>query len=90
MRVYDGTNITGYLNGSNANAATSMTWTTPKEAGNGNNWYLCFGTGETTTYLGGTANYFSGSLGIIRVYKTAFSSAQVTQNYNSTKTKYGL
>lgn len=89
VRVYNGTTCTPYLNGVAGSGAT-MNWTTPSENGNGNVWYLNFGISETTTYLGQTATWFSGRFGIIRVYYSALTAAQILQNYNADKSKYGL
>jgi hypothetical protein len=33
---------------------------------------------------------FKGSIGIVRIYNTALTSAQVLQNYNANKSRYGL
>lgn len=89
VRVYNGTTCTPYLNGV-AGTAGNMTWTTPKENGNGNNWFLNFGIVETTTYSGATTSWFAGRIGVIRVYYAALTAAQVLQNYNATKSRYGL
>jgi len=90
VRVYSGTQLTSYLNGSAANSPASIAWRTPVENGNGNNWFLQFGVSEITSYNASTANYFSGRIGVIRVYNSALSAAQIQSNYNSTKAIYGL
>ena len=41
-------------------------------------------------YLGGVQNYFNGYIGSFRIYDRALNSAEVTQNYNAAKWKYGL
>jgi hypothetical protein len=89
VRVYNGSLCTPYLNGIEGTAA-SMVWTSPVENGNGNNWFLNFGINETTTYSGATTGWFSGRIGVIRVYYAALTGAQVLQNYNATKSRYGL
>lgn len=89
VRVYDGSVCTPYLNGV-AGTAASMTWTSPSENGNGNNWFLNFGINETTTYSGATTGWFAGRIGVIRVYYNALTASEVLQNYNATKSKYGL
>jgi hypothetical protein len=43
------------------------------------------------SYNGGEyAQWFNGKIGIVRLYNTALSAAQVLQNYNASKSKYGL
>ena len=57
-----------------------------------------FGTTLNTTnplyigsYNGGELNqYYAGRIGITRLYNTALSDAEVLQNYNADKEKYGL
>jgi hypothetical protein len=36
------------------------------------------------------SNYFTGRIGIIRIYNSALTSSQVLQNYNSDKSQFGL
>jgi len=43
------------------------------------------------SYNGGEyAQWYDGKIGIVRIYNTALTSAQVLQNYNADKAKYGL
>lgn len=43
------------------------------------------------SYNGGEfSQWFNGRIGIVRLYNTALTSAQVLQNYNADKSKYGL
>jgi hypothetical protein len=43
------------------------------------------------SYNGGEyAQWYHGKIGIVRIYNTALTSAQVLQNYNADKAKYGL
>jgi hypothetical protein len=72
---------TVYINGAQGPQQTSLTGTLP--------------TGQTNQYIGkyGAAgdNYpFNGRIAESRVYNIALSAAQVLQNYNATRTKYGL
>jgi hypothetical protein len=89
VRVYNGTTCSSYLNGV-AGASSNITWTTPRENGNGNNWFVNFGYTETTTFGGITAGWFTGRIGVIRIYYAALTAAEVLQNYNATKSRYGL
>lgn len=38
----------------------------------------------------GTGNYFNGSVYLCRVYNRALSAAEIAQNYNATKARFGL
>ena len=83
VRVYNGTNIAyAYVNKVKS-ADTSITWTVPNPG-----WYLSFGSSDTTFFSTGTA--FQGSIGVIRLYNKVLTLAEVTQNYNADKSKYGL
>jgi hypothetical protein len=43
------------------------------------------------SYNGGEfTQYFNGKIGIVRLYNTALTASQVLQNYNESKSKYGL
>jgi len=43
------------------------------------------------SYNGGEyAQWYDGKIGIVRIYNTALTSAQVLQNYNADRAKYGL
>ncbi len=89
VRTYDGTTLTGYLNGTNAGGGVAMTFDSPDDDGE-SSWYLAFGAEDITTYSGSTAGWLSGRVGIMRVYDRALSSAEVTSNYNNAKSIYGL
>lgn len=90
VRTYDGTTCTGYVNGVAGNSVT-VSWVSPKDNGQGNVWYLNFGNAETTSFSGiATAGWFAGRIGVIRIYYSALTAAQVLQNFNATKGGYGL
>jgi hypothetical protein len=43
------------------------------------------------SYNGGEySQWFNGKIGITRLYNRALSDAEITQNYNADKSKYGL
>ena len=72
---------TVYINGAQGPQQTSLTGTLP--------------TGQTNQYIGkygavGDNFPFNGRIAESRVYNIALSAAQVLQNYNATRTKYGL
>jgi hypothetical protein len=72
---------TVYINGAQGPQQTSLTGTLP--------------TGQTNQYIGkygavGDNFPFNGRIAESRVYNIALTAAQVLQNYNATRTKYGL
>ena len=89
VRTYNGTTLTGYVNGSNTSGGVTMTFDSPNDDGE-TSWYLAFGAEDTTTYSGSTAGWLDGRVGIMRVYNRALSGAEVTSNYNDAKSIYGL
>jgi hypothetical protein len=69
--------INGVSQGSKAHSFTSIRNTTnPLYIGSFNN--------------GQFAQWLNGKIGIVRIYNSALTSSQVTQNYNANKSKYGL
>lgn len=38
----------------------------------------------------GTSYYFSGNIGIVKMYNTTLNTTQISQNYNALRTRYGL
>ena len=83
VRVYNGSNTAyAYLNKVKS-SDTAITWSTPTPG-----WYLNFGASETTFFATGAA--FQGKLGVVRLYNRVLSQAEITQNYNATKSLYGL
>lgn len=83
VRVYNGSNQAyAYLNKVQS-STTSITWNTPTPG-----WYLNFGSSETTKFATGAA--FQGKIGVVRLYNRVLTLAEVTQNFDATKTKYGL
>jgi hypothetical protein len=88
-RTYDGTTLKGYVNAANGGGGVAMTFDSPGDDGF-SNWHLAFGAQDTTTFSGSTAGWLSGRVGIMRVYDRALSGAEVTSNYNDSKSIYGL
>lgn len=90
VRVYNGSNTAyAYLNKVKS-SDTSITWDPPYYAGapGRTGWYLNFGSSETTSFA--TSAAFQGKLGVIRLYNRVLSLAEITENYNATKSLYGL
>ena len=53
--------------------------------------YLSMGKDDNSgTYLNGVANYFNGYIGSWKIYNTALTPAQVTQNFNALRGRYGI
>lgn len=83
VRVYNGSNTAyAYLNKVKS-SDTSVAWIPPSPGR-----YLNFGSSETTKFANGNA--FQGTLGVVRLYNRVLSQAEVTQNYDATKSLYGL
>ena len=83
VRVYNGSNTAyAYVNKVKS-SDTSITWVTPSPA-----WYLNFGLSDTTAFS--TSVRFQGKLGVIRLYNRVLSQSEITQNFDATKSKYGL
>jgi len=76
--VYNGTNITTYLN-STQSSQVAKTGTISTDSGS-------FYIGQ---YPGG-AYYFTGGVATVKIYNIALSAAEVTQNYNALRARYGL
>ena len=88
-RTYDGTTLKGYLNAANGGGGVAMTFDSPVDE-TPPGWFLAFGAQDITTFSGSTAGWLSGRVGIMRVYDRALSGAEVTSNYNDSKSIYGL
>ena len=76
--TYDGTNIKLYINGS-LNQTTASSTAPVRNAG-----------GHRIMRRWDTADYWGGNLAVLRVYNTALSSTDVSQNYSAQKTRFGL
>jgi hypothetical protein len=63
---------------------------TPWGNGGVNSYILTLGHGDATQQSGAGANYFKGNIGIVRLYNRALTATEITANYNSTKSIYGL
>jgi hypothetical protein len=80
--TYDGSTIRQYVNGV-ANGGTLNYVGTPTSGGE----IRLMRRWDNVVSAG---NLFNGVLSIVRVYNKALSSAEVLQNYNATKTRFGL
>ena len=76
--VRNGTTITHYLNGQPDGSSTngaSITTNNPFTIGNGHNY---------------TSEAFSGNIASVKVYNRALSAAEIQQNFNATRGRYGI
>jgi hypothetical protein len=85
---YDGTNGVSYTNAATPRTVAVSRWT-PWTNGGVNSYLLTIGRRDTTNQSG-ASNYFKGNIGIVRLYNRALTSTEITANYNSTKSIYGL
>jgi len=77
-----------YFNGehlSYANATTANVWKKPVSAMNGG-----MTIGSSSHSVGNTTHGFEGKIGIIRVYKRALTHAEIKQNFNANRSRFGL
>lgn len=82
---WDGSTIRIYLNG-NLESTTSTL-----QAVNGRQNVTVLGSGTTPRSIGSrSGSYFNGKFSMFRNYNTSLSTAEVLQNYNATKFRFGL
>jgi hypothetical protein len=74
--TYDGTNVRGYINGSLGYTSATVTFPT--------------NTDTTPLSLGRGDEYGNGTVASLGLYNRALSQAEVLQNYNAGKTRFGL
>ena len=93
--VYNGSTLTAYVNGQVAGTSISYVRQTPYNNGGNLGLYYTIGYPTSTnmatspggTGLGPASNF---KLGAFNVYNNALSATEVLNNYNATKTSYGL
>lgn len=83
--TYNGTTVKGYINGTEVASAT-VVYDSPHDDGETAH-YLLFGAGTETNM--GDGSYFAGGLGESRIYNKSLSLAEVLENFNTTKARYG-
>lgn len=76
--TFDGTNLRTYADGVLDNTSGTITYSTT-----GQNNFI--GKSNHT----GNENYFNGNMGLVQFYNRALSGAEVLQNYNATKGRFG-
>jgi len=89
--VFDGSGVgnaarlKAYINGTQQ--TLTFTSTIPSTAGSGNTLYI----GNTGPFSSGNSNLFSsGNIGAFLSYNRALSAAEILQNYNATRKRFGL
>jgi hypothetical protein len=85
--TYDGSTLRGYVNGQLAGSSTYARQT-PYNNGSSVGLYYALGYPTTTNMGSGAGSNFR--LGAFHVWNTALGSSVVLDNYNATKTSYGL
>jgi len=84
--TYDGSTLTGYVNGASAGTA-AYTRTTPF---NGSGLGLHYGLAAIDGTSLGDGTYAACRLGAFHVYNTAISTTQVLSNFNAQRSRYGV
>ena len=82
--TYNGSTLTGYINGVSAGSA-AYTRTTPF---NGNGLGLYYGLAAIDSTSLGDGNYAACRIGAFHVYNTALSTTQVLSNFNAQRNRY--
>jgi hypothetical protein len=77
--TFDGTNLRSYRNGVQFSTGAALGTTI-----NYSNQYF------RISQWGGGGRFWNGQMGMLHVYNTALSSAQVLQNFNATKARFGF
>lgn len=83
--TYDGTTLIGYINGASVGSVT-LNRIAPYNVGQ--NFYFSIGSSTATNM--GVNSYCNMKFGAFQVYNEALTSTQVLNNFNSTKTRFGL
>ena len=85
--TYNGTNQgTLYING----VAQSTTGIVAKSYSPSGTWISLAHPDSSGLYLGGLSGYYSGQVGPWKVYSQALTPAQISQNFNALRSRYGV
>jgi len=84
--TYSGTTLTAYINGASVGTVT-LTRSAPFN--NGNNLHYALGAADSTK-MDSDGSYCAMRVGSFQVYNRALTADEVTTNYNSNKSNYGL
>jgi len=80
--TYNGTTATAYINGVSV-GSTNIIWSSP-----GANTFMALMAIDTTNMV--TGAYASGSLGAFMVYNRGLTADEVTTNFNTLRSRYGI
>ncbi len=84
VMTYDGNTLTQYINGESVGSIIGT-------KSNPGSTYLSLGRPDTAnSYIGNSTGYFSGYIGMWKIWDGALTSSEVLSNYNTNKTRYGL
>ena len=84
MCTYDGTIMRIFVNGIESGSGLSTSGTIQN-----NTQQLTIGVRYLARNIG-TDHYFSGNIYLSKIYNRALSATEIQQNYNATKTRFGL
>lgn len=83
--TYDNTTLRSYLNGT-AQGTSTFSRSSPWENSAGLYYFLMSGSGTNM----GDSTYLAGRWSMFKLYNRPLSASEVSQNYNNTKSRYGL
>lgn len=86
IHTYDGSNQYMYVNGSLVASGA----TTGNILHNDNNTKVTIGADYEVGYNSGLNGFMKGRVGLVRLYNRALSQAEVTQNFNDSRARFGL
>lgn len=78
--TYDNSSVYGYKNGAFVSSA----------ALSGGGQLKTMSNSTTIAWSPGTAEYLDGKLAVVQIYNRALSATEISQNYNQTKSRFGL
>lgn len=82
--VRNGSSVSFYINGNLINTNTGLTNTTPVPAN------LGIGATRAGTTIGTTGQDFAGKIACVKIYNKALSAAEVLQNFNALRGRFGI
>jgi hypothetical protein len=86
IHTYDGSNQYMYVHGSLAASGI----TSGNILHNDNNTKVTIGADYEVGYNSGLNGFMKGRVGLVRLYNRALSQAEVTQNFNDSRARFGL
>ena len=81
---YNGTNLSLYVNG-----ALVVTYASAGAAQNFNGWWRVAGY-QSTGWPNSFSGYFSGNVGPVQIYNRSLSTAEILQNFNAQRGRFGV